>query len=249
MYSILNHPLISQNYFYPSYKYISNPYIVQSGNNKLACYYKEVPNATKTIIHFHGNGELASDYIYSELSYLGCNILYAEYRGYGSSSGDGPSLVNMLDDVEYIIKSINKPLEDIILFGRSVGSIYAIHGASMFPEIGGLIIESGIAYVVQRITRMIDPSDIGSTLEEFLNEGEKYFDHKKKLEKFQGKILIMHTKNDSLVNSENSISLHNWANEPKGLKLFLRGDHNDIMIVNKKEYIHLVKVFIETLDK
>jgi len=71
----------------------------------------------------HGNGEIVSDYIYSKLSYLEYNILYAEYRGYGFSSGDNPSLVNILDDVEHIIKSIDTPLEDIILFGRSIGSI------------------------------------------------------------------------------------------------------------------------------
>jgi len=40
-------------------------------------------------------------------------------------------MVSMLDDVEHIIKSIDVPMEEIVLFGRSVGSIYALYGANL----------------------------------------------------------------------------------------------------------------------
>ena len=248
--SILNHKEISKKYFYPEYSSFKNPFYVKSGNNNLACYYHKIDNPKKTIIHFHGNGEVVSDYIdYFEhqIEDLGCSILFAEYRSYGLSTGDSPSLVDMLDDVEKIIESINIPLEEIVLFGRSVGSIYALHGASIFPNISGLIIESGISDVVTRVFKMVDPKDIRTTKKLLIIEGEKYFNHKEKIKKFQGQTLIMHTKYDSVVSSDNATSLYAWANEPKELKLFEDGDHNDIGYVNSDEYFLLIDEFIQKL--
>ena len=250
--SILNHNNISRKYFYPEYAEFNNPFFVESGNNRLACYYHKIDNPKKTIIHFHGNGEVVAEYIDSsmptKLEKMGCSILFAEYRSYGLSTGDKPSLVDMLDDVEEIIKSIKIPMEEIVLFGRSVGSIYALHGASIFPNIAGLIIESGISNVVTRVLKMVKPSSIGTTKEELLKEGTIYFDHKKKIKNFQGKTLIMHTKYDSLVSSINAEMLYSWADEPKELKLFLDGDHNNIMSINLEEYFASIAKFIDELD-
>jgi len=57
----------------------------------------------------------------------------------------------------------------------------------------------------------------------------------------------MHTKHDSVVSSSNAKKLYAWANEPKQLKLFQYGNHNDIMSVNQKEYFLLLDEFIEGL--
>lgn len=246
MKSILDNELISDNYFFPRVEYIKDPYIVKSNGCTLACYYHHVEGSAKTLIHYHGNGETSADYLHSSLKSLGYSILFVEYRGYGMSSGE-PALVSMLDDVQPVIESLNIPFKSIVLFGRSVGSIYAIHGASIFPQIGGLIIESGISNVAERILMRILPEEIGSTFEEIVQEDKKYFDHEAKMQAFQGRTLILHTKYDSLVPSSNAMDLYEWANEAKELKLFINGDHNDILAVNKIEYLDTVKEFIEDI--
>jgi len=246
---LLNSKAVSNKYFYPRYSNLENPYYIESGNNKLACYYHKIEHPKKTIIHFHGNGEVVSDYIGSfveKIEALGCSILLAEYRGYGLSSGDSPSLIDMLDDVENIIKSIDVPLEEIVLFGRSVGSIYALHGAYLFPNISGLVIESGIADVASRIIRFVKKSRT-DIIKQMREEGKKYFDHEKKIKTFQGQTLIMHTKYDSLVHSSNAEQLYSWANKPKKLELFLEGDHNNIFWVNQEEYFRVLGEFINGL--
>jgi len=244
MQSILDHKLISYNYFFPRVEYMKDPHIVKSHGYTLACYYHHVEGSGKTIVHFHGNGETSSDYLHSSLKSLGYSILFTEYRGYGMSSGE-PALVSMLNDVETIIASLNVPTEEIILFGRSVGSIYALHGASIFPEIGGLIIESGVSSVAERILMRIFPDEIDSTYDEIVTEEKKYFNHQAKLKIFKGKTLVMHTKYDSLVPSSNALELYEWANEPKELKMFINGDHNNIMAVNRLDYLDTVKAFLE----
>jgi len=246
---LLNSEKVSKIYFYPRYSNFKQPYYVESGDSTLACYYHKIENPKKTIIHFHGNGEVVSDYFdsfISQIEALECNILFAEYRQYGLSTGEAPSLVGMLEDVEKIIKSIDVAPQEIVLFGRSVGSIYALHGAFLFPNISGLVIESGISNVVIRLLKLMrKPKTI--IKEQMRKEGKIYFDHEKKIKAFQGKTLIMHTKYDSLVHSSNAKTLYAWANEPKQLKLFWDGDHNDISFVNKEEYFNVLGEFIDGL--
>jgi len=59
----------------------------------------------------------------------------------------------------------------------------------------------------------------------------------------------MHTRFDSLVSSVNANELFSWANEPKKLKLFFEGDHNDILSVNEEEYFKLLNEFVERLEE
>lgn len=161
--SILDHPLISQRYFFPSRVSLPDPFWIDCEGAKLACYYhRPFPNA-KTLVHFHGNGEVVGDYLNDfilTIEQLGYNCLLAEYRGYGISTGS-PALATMLNDVEQIIIATGQPPEQLILFGRSVGSIYAIHAASCFPSIAGLIIESGIADPLERLLLRITPQELG----------------------------------------------------------------------------------------
>ena len=53
----------------------------------------------------------------------------AEYRGYGGSTGE-PSLVAMLDDVDAIFSALGRPAGELVVYGRSIGSIYAIEFAT-----------------------------------------------------------------------------------------------------------------------
>jgi pimeloyl-ACP methyl ester carboxylesterase len=111
MNSILDHHLISQRYFFPRQDQPADPFWVDCGDARLACVYHEVSPLAKTIVHFHGNGEVVADYLdgFTELlGRMGCNCLLVEFRGYGGSSGQ-PQLGRMLDDVTTVIDAIGKP--------------------------------------------------------------------------------------------------------------------------------------------
>lgn len=247
--SILNHPLITQNYFFPRPASFANPFWVETGQVKLGCYYHQKYADAKTIIHFHGNGEVVSDYLpdfVTIIEQLGYNCFLAEYRGYGMSSGV-PALGAMLADVEAIIKATQQPPENLILFGRSVGSIYALQGVSRFPSIAGLIIESGIADPLERLLLRVQPQALNATDEQVQTAVTHYLNHQNKLAIYNGATLIMHTRYDGLVDLIHGQQLYEWASEPKTLKIFERGNHNTIMGVNFQEYFQSVQAFIESL--
>ncbi len=243
---LLDHPVISQRYFFPKRVKYAHPFWVDADGAQLACCYFEGHPGSRTIIHFHGNGETVADYrddFVSIIDSMGYNSFLAEYRGYGMSTGK-PSLFQMLSDVEAIIETLNQPDENLILFGRSLGSLYAIHAACIFPNIAGLIIESGIANPLERLLIRIDPRELGATAEEIAEAVHRDFNHKFKMDQYEGPTLILHTKYDGLVDVSHAHRLRAWAAGPTTLRIFERGDHNSILHVNSHEYFKSIDVFL-----
>ncbi len=242
----LDHPTLSARYFYPWPNRFDEPFFVQGDGYQLGCRFRKVGEHLPTIIHFHGNGECVADYLddfEERINRMGANLLLAEYRGYGMSSG-APSLAAMLDDVPLIVTASGVPPERIIFFGRSLGSLYAVHGASLFPQAAGLIIESGLADPLERILIRVEPGQIGVTMEELQRWVDQTLNQQEKIASFRGPVLIMHTRNDDLVPLSHAEQLYSWAGVPKKLLIFERGDHNTILTANDGSYYHAVADFI-----
>ncbi len=245
--SILNHHIISERYFFPEKESFENPYFIDCKGIKLSCYYQNKYPDSKTVIYFHGNGETVGDYIGFFTNFFEnekINLLIFEFRGYGMSTGR-PEFVSMLSDVECVINHLNLKQSKLVFYGRSVGTIYAVHAASKFPHADSLILESGVADVKERILlRLHAPSEINSTKEEIDNELDKHFNTKEKLSKFKGKSLVLHTVNDHILDVSHGKKLYEYLSEPKDIHLFKRGNHNTIFMENQKKYFELLFDFI-----
>ena len=249
MTSILDHRLISERYFFPRAGRFADPFWVDCGDARLACSYHEIDPAAKTLVHFHGNGEIVDDWqgdFVRLIQQMGCNCFLAELRGYGQSSG-WPQLGKMLDDVVPTIEALQRPASELIFFGRSVGSIFAIEAASRFPNAAGLVIESGVADVLERLLLRVDPAELGVSSEELDAEVDRRLNHRRKLAAYPGPLLVLHTQHDGLVDVSHGQRLYDWAPGRKTLKIFPQGNHNDIMFVNAREYFSLLAEFIATL--
>ncbi|RNC67169.1 MAG: alpha/beta hydrolase [Desulfuromonadales bacterium] len=247
--SPLNHPLLSQRYFYPWPSRFNDPFFIDGDGFRLGCRYRRISVDAPTIIHFHGNGETVADYVgdfEQRIAALGANLLLADYRGYGMSSGV-PALAAMLADVELIVRSSGVDPARIIFFGRSLGSLYAVHGAGLFPHAAGLILESGIADPLERILLRVEPWQIGTDHAGLREAVDRELNQGSKLASFRGRTLVMHTRNDDLVPVPHAERLFGWANEPKELIIFERGDHNTILPANEEAYFTAVEHCIRQL--
>ena len=245
----LDHPLLTSRYFYPWGNRFDEPFFVEGDGFRLGCRFMKVSEDLPTIIHFHGNGETVSDYLgefEEQIVHLGANLLLAEFRGYGMSTGE-PALAAMLDDVQLIVEASGVPSSQIIFFGRSLGSLYALHGAALYPDAAGLIIESGLADPLERILVRVAPQDLGGTLEGLQQSVRCHLNQQAKISAFNGQVLIMHTRQDDLVSVSHAERLHDWANEPKELLVFERGDHNTILAVNQDAYFSALESFITNI--
>lgn len=250
--SIADHDLISQRYFFPRRAPLTGPgaTTVDVGDARLACHAAAYGHPL-TLVHFHGNGEVVADYLpgFAELlGELGVNVFFAEYRGYGGSTGT-PRLRAMLDDVEAIAvaacAATGVSPDRLIAFGRSIGSIYAIELASRLPQIAGLVLESGIADVHERILLRATPDELDATAAGIEAEFDRLFDHHAKLASFPGPTLVLHALHDHLVAATHAEQ--NATSAGARLVLFPRGDHNTIFGANRDAYLEELKGFIEAI--
>jgi len=246
---LLNHRLISERYFFPRQGSFADPFWVDCGDAQLACSYHEIDPQAKTLVHFHGNGEIVDDWqgdFVSLIQQMGCNCFLAELRGYGQSSGQ-TQLGKMLDDVLPTIEAIGKPASELIFFGRSVGSIFAIEAAARFPDAAGMVLESGVADVLERLLLRVHPQELGCGAAELTAVVSEHLNHQQKMASYPGPVLVLHTEHDGLVDVSHGQRLYNWAAGKKSMKIFSQGNHNDIMFVNAREYFLLVQDFIRSL--
>jgi pimeloyl-ACP methyl ester carboxylesterase len=246
---ILDHPIISQRYFFPRVAKIKHPFWVETQGASLACSYHQTDPKAHTLVHFHGNGEVVADYLDgfpALMGRMGCNCFLAEYRGYGGSTGV-PQLGRMLADVRPTITALKQPHGKLILFGRSVGSLFAIKAAEHFPEVAGLILESAIADPLERLLLRVQPEELGATSAEMTAVVTQAIPIRQSMERFTKPALILHTRCDGLIDCSHAERLAAWCGGPVRLEIFTRGNHNDIMFANGPQYFALIKEFIDSL--
>lgn len=248
--SILDHQAISGCYLFPQPRYVDNPFMVQVPGAELACFREIIDPRYLTLVHFHGNGEAVADYVpwmVNEISKLGLNSLFVEYRQYGRSTGKA-QLVAMLGDGEAVLAAAGIAPEKAIVFGRSIGSLYAIELAHRQPTIAGLVLESGIADPSERFLAYADLSGTGVSKAEVLAEARQRFNHQEKLSGYTNPLLVMHTEHDGLIDISHGERNHHWAgSSQKQLLRFPFGNHNTIMGQNYGQYFQALGEFVNSV--
>lgn len=248
---LLDHPLISERYFFPRWQMATDPFWVECDGARLACYrYSPYPQAG-TLLHFHGNGDTAADYV-GEIAeaVLGCgvNVCFAEYRGYGAATGR-PALVALLDDTSRIFQALHLPPERVVVMGRSLGSLYATELVARYPNLAGLILESGIADVMERLLLRVTPAELHCTQADLAVEVDRYFNQAAKLHGYIGPVLILHAAQDTLIAVSHAQRNYAWAGGVnKELVVFADGDHNSIMADNWVAYWAKLRSFLDRIS-
>lgn len=250
--SILDDTAISGRYLFPQDRTVDDPFIVKADGAELACYQRIVDPEAFTMMHFHGNGEAVADYVpfmADVFAAMGLNSLFVEYRDYGGSTGEA-KLVAMLGDGEAAMITAGVSPEKAIVFGRSIGSLYAIELAHRQPNIAGLIIESGIADPSERFLTYTDLESAGFDEADVKAEVKRYFNQKLKLSGYTHPLLTLHTENDGLIDISHAERNHKWAGaRQKQLVRFLHGNHNTLFGVNEIEYLDAVGSFVRSIQR
>ena len=209
-------------------------------------FYKENDN-WPWVLHFHGNGEVVSDYDEIAIFYLkyGINLVVADYRGYGKSTGN-PTLTGISSDAHTLYDTVTKELaerglkSDLWVMGRSLGSIPALEIAyRQKSTIPGIIIESGFP----SITRLLAHLDVPAEGIDLDTIDRQCLDMVREI---TAPVLIIHGEYDTIVPLEEAETLHEQiGSQEKELLIIPGANHNDIMFVGLKQYFEAIKKFIE----
>lgn len=252
-YSVLDWPPIINMIFYPRPDFSPCPQnafdlnVPVEDNISVALRFYPVDAASKPwLLYFHGNGEVVSDYddlapIYND---VGLNLVVADYRGYGASTGT-PSFTNVCRDAKSLFKAVQEQLvsygtqQHLWLMGRSLGSLSALELANQYPEsLNGLIIESGFHNVV-RVMKHLDHFPREVALHQFDQEC---------LDLVKGisvPALIIHGEQDNIVPYREAVELYeNLGSAQKKFVTIPKADHNDIMYVGLRQYFEEIQKFV-----
>ena len=252
-YSEIDRPSILTYVFYPRDTFSTCPrwgfdhFVTVAEGVVVHCrFYKENDN-WPWVLHFHGNGEVVSDYDEIAIFYLkyGINLVVADYRGYGKSTGE-PTLTDISHDAHIIYDSVRKELverglkSDLWVMGRSLGSISALEIAyRQKSTVPGIIIESGFPSITRLLTHLDVPAagiDLGDIDRQCLDM----------VREITTPALIIHGEYDTLVPlGEAETLIEQIGSKEKELLVIPGANHNDIMFVGLKQYFEAIKQFID----
>lgn len=226
-----------------------NPFFIKTPTENIGCYYqKHSPDSPLCLVFFHDADETVADYLemYGEyLDNLHYHVFIAEYPGYGLSSGT-PTLFKLLENVPYVIKAIESSFEQIVVLGKGLGSLAAIHAIKMFPQLAGLILDSPIAdlkeYLKSRnLLQYENEKLLSASFDYYLNNLEK-------ISVYNNPILIFQGVNDNEIKLWHAQELYRRKTVTATLKVFEKGTHKNLMYFNWKEYLLEVYSFLWKIE-
>jgi pimeloyl-ACP methyl ester carboxylesterase len=213
---------------------------------EVSCRFYPLDGAHPSLLFFHGNGEVASDYDPVSLAYhaIGINLFVADYRGYGASNG-APSFASLIADAHPVLERFHALLDaegftaDRFLMGRSLGSLPAAELAATESErLRGLVIESG----APDLTRLPRRAGILSPDAELLALIRA---HTARLAAIRLPVLQIHGEWDEIIPLESALAFHEQLETAQRELVIIPGaGHNDIGWVGREQYFGALARFI-----
>jgi fermentation-respiration switch protein FrsA (DUF1100 family) len=257
-YSKIDLPEINNVVFYPrrdpvctlANQFVKSIMIPIDDSEVISTIWSEKENMRGSILFFHGNGEIASDYLDIAHIFLQMDVRFicADYRGYGHSSGT-PTITSMIEDAhdifQYVYDLLLNNNEPLIVMGRSLGSAPALELAATYSDkIDGLIIESGFAETMPLLRTL------GADLTYLQINERDGFAYSDKISNYFKPLLIIHAEEDFLISIEQAEKLFAAAGSPyKKLLRIPAAGHNDIFFTGMEDYVRSVYIFLDFLIK
>jgi len=202
------------------------------------------PDAKLSLLFFHGNGEIVSDYdnLAEHFSRLGAELIVADFRGYGKSTGS-PTLRATLEDAHIIFDYLKKEeaFKSIVgVMGRSLGGAPTIELCSKRSDIQACVLESAYADPVPLVERR------GLKIDKTTPEEDAVFNNSLKISTVKCPTLIMHGADDFLISpQEAKLNYDNAGAKIKTLEILEGVGHNDMMM--NPSYFSTLKRFFNSL--
>lgn len=190
----------------------------------LQFWYKPAVSGMQTIVYFHGNASHIGNRsgIYSALSGKGFGVLAVSYRGYGKSEGE-PSEQGIYDDartaIHYLLKNKSLALEDVVIYGESLGTGVGVQMASEF-HVAALVLQAPYRSVTGRAAEIYFYLPVTMVIRD-------HFDSIQKIAKINSPLLILHGELDTTIPIQHGQELFAAANERKQFVAFPDVGHNN----------------------
>ncbi|TVQ52329.1 MAG: alpha/beta hydrolase [Spirulina sp. DLM2.Bin59] len=214
--------------------------------NRLHGWWIPAPGATQVVYLLHGNGfnmgaNLAQAQVFHRLGY---HVFLIDYRGYGQSVGPFPTETQVYQDaqvgLDYLTTERGYGLDQVIVFGHSMGGAIAIELAAQNPDIAALIIQGSFT----NLRDMADHDGVYKLLPIDLILRQS-FDSLSKVPSLPMPLFFIHGEADRRVPAWMSDRLYQVAQSPyKDLYFLPDGDHNHVPEIGGESYQCRVGAFL-----
>jgi pimeloyl-ACP methyl ester carboxylesterase len=180
------------------------------------------------IVYFHGNAGNLERWgeVVEPLANLGYEVLIMDYRGYGKSTGKRTK-DRMLKDSERVYQEALKSWkeEEVIVYGRSLGSSFASHiGGNFQPS--KVILEAPFHSMADLAKNTIPIYPVKQIL-------RFNFDNERSLSECAARVYIFHGNEDSVVPFESGSKLFDRIDCEKSFYEIDGGGHNDLQLFDE----------------
>ena len=191
----------------------------------------------------HGNAEdiyLVQTWLQSYfLKHVEVNAVVYEYTGFGESNGRIPAETSLYDDIEtvylYLTENLNISPDNIILYGRSIGSGPSSYLAEKY-DVAGVILHSPLMSALRVIfnLRWTLPFDKFPNIDRMPN--------------IDCPVFIIHGRRDEIVPFYHARELHN-ATQHKYPPYYVDGAGHNNVEKFASDYLQRIKQFISHVDR
>ena len=174
---------------------------------------KAAMSSTKrfTLIYSHGNTSDLGDnlpFLTTLSNVLKCDVISYDYSGFGCSTGK-PSEEAINSDlnrvIDFTLNDLKYKIDNIILFGYSIGSICTINSAieSEYSNIAGIVLLSPLVYGLNKyFSEEKEKNEKIDVIKDAIEQTNYY-----KISHIEKPILLIHGKEDEIVPYNHSIQL------------------------------------------
>jgi pimeloyl-ACP methyl ester carboxylesterase len=173
---------------------------------------------------------------------LNANVLLLDYRGYGLSEG-APSEIGVYRDAEaalsYLMEDLGFSIEEIVIFGRSIGSAVAVHIAQE-KSVNGLIL----------ISPLTSGRDVARSqgLNWALPIMGDPFNSLAKIKNVSAPVMVIHGERDEILPVEMGEALHDEARDGRGFFVIPGAGHNDLIERAPDSFFGYIRSFFADLE-
>ena len=211
---------LPMDYPFSQFRDFEEVFLEVDSNIKLHALHFKVAEPKGTFLYFHGNTRSLNDWGYAaqDLTTLGYNVLMPDYRTYGKSSGPLTEQ-GLYEDARRWYEYLNKeiPEQDLLLYGRSLGTGIASHLASK-TQARQLILETPY-------TSMVDMAKLQVSFLPVNLLSRFRFETKKFLPQVDCRIDLIHGTADELIPYQQALELSSGKAQ---LHTIENGGHNTL---------------------
>jgi len=208
---------------------------------KLHAWHVPGPDDAPMVLWFHGNAGNIADRVENAklLADRGLALFMVDYRGYGKSEGT-PSENGIYIDGEasydHLTREAGVAPENLIIFGRSLGSCFATYVAAKKP-CAGVILESAF-------TDMADMARMGFLMLPGVGKLMTKFNSLGRVDKILAPILFIHGDQDEIVPYALGRKMFDAARSEKNFYTIPGAHHNDTYHFGGTEYFDKFETFV-----